>query len=148
MQDLRLLYESILSGDAKQVRKITEEAIAERIDPQKLVDEYMITAMDEIGRQFEASECFVPELLISARAMKAGLEVVRPLLAARGSKPVGCVVIGTVKGDLHDIGKNLVAAMLEGGGFEVVDLGVESGRHSRGSAGDSRRSSPNAGVCR
>jgi len=84
----------------------------------------MIPAMNEVGRRFECSEYFVPELLISARAMKAALELVRPLMMARGDKPLGCVAIGTVKGDLHDIGKNLVAAMLEGGGFEVIDLGV------------------------
>ena len=80
--------------------------------------------MDEVGRRFQCSEYFVPELLISARAMKAALELVRPLMTARGDKPLGRVAIGTVKGDLHDIGKNLVAAMLEGGGFEVIDLGV------------------------
>ena len=84
----------------------------------------MMPAMDEVGRRFECSEFFVPELLLSARAMKGALELVRPLLARRGDKPVGRVVVGTVRGDLHDIGKNLVAAMLEGGGFEVIDLGV------------------------
>jgi len=84
----------------------------------------MVPAMDEVGRRFECNEYFVPELLISARAMKAALELIRPLLIARGDEPAGRVAIGTVKGDLHDIGKNLVAAMLEGGGFEVIDLGV------------------------
>jgi len=84
----------------------------------------MIPAMDEVGRRFECSEYFVPELLISARAMKAALELIRPLLTARGDQPAGRVAIGTVKGDLHDIGKNLVASLLEGGGFEVIDLGV------------------------
>jgi len=81
--------------------------------------------MDEVGRLFEANEYFVPELLISARAMKGALEIVSPLLKASGAQPAGKVVIGTVRGDLHDIGKNLVAAMLEGGGFEIVDLGVD-----------------------
>ena len=81
--------------------------------------------MDEVGRRFECEEYFVPELLLSARAMKGSMEIVRPLLAARGAEPVGRVVIGTVKGDLHDIGKNLVASMLEGGGFEVIDLGAD-----------------------
>jgi len=80
--------------------------------------------MDEVGRRFECSEYFVPELLISARAMKGALELIRPLLTARGDQPVGRVAIGTVRGDLHDIGKNLVASLLEGGGFEVIDLGV------------------------
>jgi len=84
----------------------------------------MIPAMDEVGRRFECNEYFVPELLISARAMKGALELVRPILTARGDEPLGRVAIGTVKGDLHDIGKNLVASLLEGGGFEVIDLGV------------------------
>jgi len=88
------------------------------------VQEYMMPAMDEVGRRFECNEYFVPELLLAARAMKAALELLRPLLAARGNQPVGRVAIGTVKGDLHDIGKNLVASMLEGGGYEVIDLGV------------------------
>jgi 5-methyltetrahydrofolate--homocysteine methyltransferase len=94
------------------------------VDPLKLVNEYMVPAMDEVGRRFEANEYFVPELLIAARAMKASLELIRPLLTARGDQPAGRVAIGTVKGDLHDIGKNLVASLLEGGGFEVIDLGV------------------------
>jgi 5-methyltetrahydrofolate--homocysteine methyltransferase len=81
--------------------------------------------MDEVGRLYECEEYFVPELLLAARAMKASLELIRPLLVARGTEPIGRVVIGTVKGDLHDIGKNLVASMLEGAGFEVIDLGVD-----------------------
>jgi len=104
---------------------ITQEALAAKVDPQELVTNYMIPAMDEVGRRFESGDCFVPELLISARAMKASLALIRPLLAAQGAKPVGRVIIGTVKGDLHDIGKNLVSSMLEGAGFEVVDLGVD-----------------------
>lgn len=124
MQDLKLLYNAVLAGDAKTARSITESALAEGIEPLKLVHEFMIPAMDEVGRRFECNEYFVPELLISARAMKASLELIRPLLIAQGAEPLGCVVIGTVKGDLHDIGKNLVAAMLEGGGFDVIDLGV------------------------
>ncbi len=124
MQDLKALYQAVLAGDAKTTRELTEKALAEGIDPLKLVNDHMVPAMDEVGRRFECNEYFVPELLISARAMKAALELIRPLLTARGDEPVGRVVIGTVKGDLHDIGKNLVAAMLEGGGFEVIDLGV------------------------
>ena len=87
----------------------------------KLVQEYMMPAMAEVGRRFECNEYFVPELLLAARAMKAALELIRPLLVASGAKPAARVAIGTVKGDLHDIGKNLVMAMLEGGGYEVVD---------------------------
>jgi corrinoid protein of di/trimethylamine methyltransferase len=125
MRDLKLLYTAVLEGDAPTAKSITEEALKAGVNPQKLVSEYMIPAMDEAGRRFECNDYFVPELLIAARAMKASLELIRPLLALQGAQPTGRVVIGTVKGDLHDIGKNLVAAMLEGGGFEVVDLGVD-----------------------
>lgn len=125
MQDPKLLFTAVLEGDAITSKRVTEEALAAGVDPQKLVSDYMIPAMDEAGRRFECNDYFVPELLIAARAMKASLELIRPLLTARGDQPAGRVAIGTVKGDLHDIGKNLVAAMLEGGGFEVVDLGVD-----------------------
>jgi 5-methyltetrahydrofolate--homocysteine methyltransferase len=125
MPDLNKLSEAILKGDAKNAEAITKEAIEAKVDPQELVNKYMIPAMDEVGRRFEADELFVPELLVTARAMKKALEVVKPLLAAQGAKPVGKVVVGTVKGDLHDIGKNLVASMLEGAGFEVIDVGVD-----------------------
>lgn len=119
------LYEAILTGDAKKSVEITQAALLAGVDPQHLVNEQMIPAMDEAGRRFEIHEYFVPELLIAARAMKGALVLIRPLLAKQGVQPVGRVVIGTVKGDLHDIGKGLVASMLEGGGFEVVDLGVD-----------------------
>jgi corrinoid protein of di/trimethylamine methyltransferase len=124
MPDLKQLYDSVVSGDAKATQALTKQALADGVDPLKLVNEYMVPAMDEVGRRFEANEYFVPELLISARAMKAALELIRPLLTARGDQPLGRVAIGTVKGDLHDIGKNLVGSLLEGGGFEVIDLGV------------------------
>lgn len=123
--DLTKLYEAILTGNATAAREITEQALAAGVDPQQLVTEQMIPAMDEVGNRFECNEFYVPELLIAARAMKSALELLRPLLAEQGVEPVGRVVIGTVKGDLHDIGKGLVASMLEGGGFEVVDLGVD-----------------------
>jgi len=124
MQDLKPLFDAVVTGDAKAVRSLTEQALAAGVDPLELVNEFMVPAMDEVGRRFECSEYFVPELLLSARAMKSVLELIRPLLAKSGAQPVARVVIGTVKGDLHDIGKNLVAAMFEGGGFEVIDLGV------------------------
>ena len=124
MLDLKQLYDSVVSGNAKATQSITQQALADGVDPLKLVNEYMVPAMDEVGRRFEANEYFVPELLISARAMKAALEIIRPLLTARGDQPLGRVALGTVKGDLHDIGKNLVGSLLEGGGFEVIDLGV------------------------
>ena len=124
MQNLDSLHAAVLNGDARTAKAVTQEALAEGVEPLKLVQDYMMPAMAEVGRRFESNEYFVPELLISARAMKAALELIRPLLIASGSEPVGRVALGTVKGDLHDIGKNLVGAMLEGGGFEVLDLGV------------------------
>ena len=124
MPDLKQLYDAVVNGDAKTSQTITQQALAEGVDPLKLVNEFMVPAMDEVGRRFEANEYFVPELLIAARAMKASLDIIRPLLTERGDQPAGRVAIGTVKGDLHDIGKNLVASLLEGGGFEVFDLGV------------------------
>ncbi|MCS6777378.1 MAG: corrinoid protein [Chloroherpetonaceae bacterium] len=125
MTDIQALYTAVLEGDAPATRELVRQALQEGVDPQKLLDETLIPAMDEVGRRFETNEYFVPELLVAARAMKGALELIRPLLAVRGAEPAGKVVIGTVRGDLHDIGKNLVAAMLEGGGFEVIDLGVD-----------------------
>ncbi len=125
MADLSRLYDAVVNGDTKTAVAVTQEALAENADPMELVTRYMIPAMNEVGRRFEAEEYFVPELLLSARAMKSAMELIRPLLTARGAQPVGRVVIGTVKGDLHDIGKNLVASMLEGGGFQVIDLGAD-----------------------
>jgi corrinoid protein of di/trimethylamine methyltransferase len=123
--DVSALYEAVLTGDAPTAVEVTRAALAAGHDPQQLVTEQMIPAMDEVGRRFENNEYFVPELLIAARAMKGSLELLRPILAERGVEPIARVVIGTVKGDLHDIGKGLVASMLEGGGFEVTDLGVD-----------------------
>jgi 5-methyltetrahydrofolate--homocysteine methyltransferase len=123
--DLKVLHDAILTGNAQTAVETTRAALAEGVDPQELVTKHMIPAMDEVGRRFEAEEYFLPELLIAARAMKGALGLVRPLLAQRGVEPTGRVVIGTVKGDMHDIGKSLVASMLEGGGFLVTDLGVD-----------------------
>lgn len=125
MAELNKLYDAILNGDLKSAVAVTKQALQDGEDPLELVSASMIPAMDEVGRLFQCEEYFVPELLISARAMKGALELIRPLLAERGAEPAGRVVIGTVKGDLHDIGKNLVASLLEGGGFEVVDLGTD-----------------------
>jgi len=125
MSDYMELYDAILTGNAKRAEEVTKAALAAKVDPTELVRKYMIPAMDEVGKRFECSEYFVPELLIAARAMKTSLELITPLLAEAGAEPVGRVVIGTVQGDLHDIGKNLVASMLEGGGFQVIDLGVD-----------------------
>lgn len=123
--ELKQLYDAVLTGNAKLAKAVTEKAIADKVNPQELVTKYMVPAMDEVGQRFEKNEYFVPELLISARAMKTALQLITPLLKAQGAQPAGRVAIGTVKGDLHDIGKNLVAAMLEGGGFEIIDLGVD-----------------------
>lgn len=125
MAEIEKLYDAILNGAHKDAAALTRDALAAGANPEELIGRYMIPAMAEAGKRFECEEYFVPELLLAARAMKAALELLRPLLAQRGAKPAGRVVIGTVKGDLHDIGKNLVGAMLEGGGFEVIDLGAD-----------------------
>jgi 5-methyltetrahydrofolate--homocysteine methyltransferase len=125
MSDLEKLHEAVIGGDWKTAAAATEAALAAGVAPLAIVSGCLVPAMDEVGRLFECEEYFVPEMLLSARAMKASMAIVRPLLAAAGAEPVGSVVIGTVKGDLHDIGKNLVASMLEGGGFEVIDLGAD-----------------------
>jgi len=125
MTDLSKMRDALLSGDANTVVSLTNAALAEGVSPSELVNKHMVPALDEAGSKFEANEIFVPELLLIARAMKAGLQIIRPLLAQSGAEPVGRVAIGTVKGDLHDIGKNLVCMMLEGAGFEIVDLGVD-----------------------
>ncbi len=125
MSDYKELYDAILTGNAKKAEEVTKAALEAKADPTELVKKYMVPAMDEVGKRFECNEYFVPELLIAARAMKTSLEILTPSLAEAGAEPVGRVVIGTVQGDLHDIGKNLVASMLEGGGFQVIDLGVD-----------------------
>jgi 5-methyltetrahydrofolate--homocysteine methyltransferase len=125
MPDLSKLHDAILNGDDKVAFQLTKEALDESADPSALINRWMIPAMDEIGKRFEAQECFIPEVMLAARAMKVALELLRPLLAASGAQPAGRVVIGTVKGDLHDIGKNMVGSMLEGAGFDVFDLGID-----------------------
>lgn len=119
------LYDAILNGDAKKAYAATEAALAAGALPMEIITESMVPAMDEVGRLFEAEEYFVPELLLAARAMRGALGLLRPLMVASGQKLSTRVVIGTVKGDLHDIGKNIVASMLEGSGFEVIDLGAD-----------------------
>lgn len=125
MINLNELYEAILGGKLEQAQAVTQQAIAEGIEPQSIINDYMVKGMEEIGARFEAGKAFVPNLLMSARAMKGCLELLKPLLKGDSSTSAGRVVIGTVKGDLHDIGKNLVASMLEGCGFEVINLGVD-----------------------
>ena len=119
------LAQGIIDGDLDSVLGEVQRCLAENVSPQSIMDADLIPAMQEVGRLFEEGEYFVPELMISARAMQAAMKILNPLLTNSGVQKIGRVVIGTVKGDFHDIGKNLVAAMLEGGGFEVVDLGVD-----------------------
>jgi 5-methyltetrahydrofolate--homocysteine methyltransferase len=119
------IFAAILEGDMRSVREKTQAAIDVNTPADQILNQDLIPAMAEVGRLFEEGEFFVPEMLISARAMQAGLNLLKPLLVDSGVEPVGKVAIGTVKGDLHDIGKNLVAMMLEGAGFEVIDLGTD-----------------------
>ena len=120
------IYQAVIAGKKEIVSEQVEAALNAGVEPQKLLYEAMIPAMQEVGDRFERHEFYVPEMLIAARAMKAGLEILRPQLAEQGVKAVGKVVLGTVKGDLHEIGKNLVGIMLEGAGFQVIDLGVDA----------------------
>ena len=122
---LKPIYQGIIDGKMEIVEENTRQGLDEGVGPDVILNEALIPAMAEVGRRFEIGEYFVPEMLIAARAMKAGMAMIKPLLVEKDIKPVGTVAIGTVKGDLHDIGKNLVAMMLEGAGFEIVDLGVD-----------------------
>lgn len=124
MTDFETLKTAVMKGRRNDVAAIVQTAINEQEDLNLLLDKGMIPAMREIGEKFSRNEAYVPELLIAARAMQAGLTLIEPLLAATGRQPLGKVAVGTVKGDLHDIGKNLVAIMLKGAGYEVIDLGV------------------------
>jgi len=124
---LKPIYQGIIDGDMNTVQEKTQEGIDGDVGPEVILNEALIPAMAEVGRRFEVGEYFVPEMLIAARAMKAGMAILKPKLIEKDIKPVGKVLIGTVKGDLHDIGKNLVAMMLEGAGFEIQDAGVDVG---------------------
>ncbi len=113
----------VIEGDSRQTPALVQQGLAEGLSPKELLDNGLIVGMGEVGARFKRGDMFVPEVLMSAEAMQAGLQVLRPLLAASGAKLIGKVILGTVKGDLHDIGKNLVGMMCEGSGFEVIDLG-------------------------
>lgn len=119
------LRQSVIDGEMDLTQELVEKALAEKIPAEQILKDGLISAMEEVGRRFECSEFYVPEMLISARAMKRGLALLRPYLTAANVEAVGKVIIGTVQGDLHDIGKNLVGMMLEGAGFDVVDLGAD-----------------------
>jgi methylmalonyl-CoA mutase cobalamin-binding domain/chain len=121
---LQTLYEETLVGNAPVVKAAVEDGLETGLDPEKMLYDALIPSLEEVGARFERGDYFVPEMLIAARAMQGALDILRPLLAATGAKPVGRFLMGTVKGDVHDIGKNLCNIMLEGAGFTVVDLGV------------------------
>ena len=125
MVNLDVISEVLQRGDAEKVGELVKKALEENFAPKKILEDGLIKGMDIIGAKFKRNEVYVPEVLIAARAMRVGMEVLRPKLTETGVKSIGKVIIGTVKGDLHDIGKNLVKMMLEGAGFEVVDLGVD-----------------------
>lgn len=119
------LQQSVIDGDMKRTQELVRRTLADNVPPEQILKDGLISAMEEVGRRFECNEFYVPEMLVSARAMKSGLELLRPHLIAANIKALGKVVVGTVQGDLHDIGKNLVGMMLEGAGLEVVDLGTD-----------------------
>jgi len=123
--DLKEIADNLIKGKAPEVKELVQKAIDEGEDVEKVLNEGLVAGMSVVGAKFKANEFYVPEVLIAARAMKAGMGILRPILAEKNIKGIGTVVLGTVRGDLHDIGKNLVAMMLEGAGFEVIDLGVD-----------------------
>lgn len=124
-ETLAIIFQKVLEGDQNGVIAGVKAALKENVSSSEILDGALVPAMAEVGDLFEAGEYYVPEMLIAARAMSVGMEIIRPLLIQSGVKMVGKVALGTVKGDLHDIGKNLVGMMLEGAGFEILDLGVD-----------------------
>jgi 5-methyltetrahydrofolate--homocysteine methyltransferase len=125
MADLQALAEAIINGRRDEAVELTQGAIGEGVGAEAILNDGLVAGMNVVGERFKNNEFYVPEVLIAARAMKASMELIRPMLAESGVEPAGRFAIGTVKGDLHDIGKNLVAMMMEGAGFEVIDLGVD-----------------------
>ena len=125
MELIQEIYEYLQLGKAKKVKALVQEALAENLDPKVILDEGLLAAMMDLGLKFKNNEVFVAEVLVAANAMHAGMNVLEPRLSAVGAEPVGRAVVGTVQGDLHDIGKNLVIMMLKGAGIETYDLGVD-----------------------
>jgi 5-methyltetrahydrofolate--homocysteine methyltransferase len=123
MESIGMLRDAVIAGNIAETKQLTENALKAGLDPGKILDDALISGMDEIGELFKSNEIYVPEVLLAAKSMQQAMQVLKPLLVKEGIKPRGKVVVGTVRGDLHDIGKNLVAMMLEGAGFEIVDLG-------------------------
>lgn len=125
MEEMNPLSQAIVAGNLEQTQQLVRQALAEGMDTQTLINDYLTTGMAEIGQRFQDRKAFVPNLLMSARAMKGALEILKPYMTEETETRQGTIVIGTVKGDLHDIGKNLVASMFEGCGFKVVNLGID-----------------------
>jgi 5-methyltetrahydrofolate--homocysteine methyltransferase len=125
MADLKALAEAVIKGDQSTAVQITKDALEEGTSSESVLNDGLIAGMDVVGARFKKNEIYIPEVLIAARAMKMAMEILEPELVKAGVKPIGKCIIGTVQGDLHDIGKNLVAMMLKGAGFEVIDLGVD-----------------------
>lgn len=125
MNELKEIGENLINGQAPKVRELTQAALDKGIEIEKILNEGLIAGMMEVGERFKREEIYLPEVLFAARAMKAGMEVLEPLLLSAGAQPRGKIILGTVKGDVHDVGKNLVGIMLKGAGFEVIDLGVD-----------------------
>ncbi len=125
--DLSALANAVIKGDSEEVKKLTKSALDETIDLNEIINNGLIAGMNVIGERFKNNEIFIPEVMISARAMQVGMNILKPLFTSQGIEPKGVVVIATVKGDVHDIGKNLVAMMFESAGFKVVDLGIDMG---------------------
>ncbi len=126
MADLQALADALIKGDRNKVVELTKKAIEENVPPKQILEQGLIAGMAVVGKRFKANEVYVPEVLIAARAMKGGMEILQPALVKAGVEPLATVVLGTVKGDLHDIGKNLVGMMLTGGGLKVVDIGTDA----------------------
>lgn len=125
MVELKELQEALFRGDILKVKKITQRALWEKIEPKEILEQGLIKGMKVVGIKFKDNEIFLPEVLLASQAMYGGLELLQPRLIESGVRAIGKVIIGTARGDLHDIGKNLVAMMLRGGGFEVIDLGID-----------------------
>lgn len=125
MVDLNQIAQSVISGQAAKVKELVQQALNEGINCKDILNNGLIAGMNVVGDKFKKNEFYIPEVLIAARAMKQGMEILKPVLSTSNVKAIGKIVIGTVKGDLHDIGKNLVSMMMEGAGFEVIDLGID-----------------------
>ena len=124
-QLLETLGQNLIQGNREEVQRLTHEALVLNLSPADILNKGLLPAMDIVGKKFREFEFFLPEVLVAARAMKAGMEILQTLLTQTGVKPIGKIILGTVRGDLHDIGKNLVGMMLQGAGFEVIDLGID-----------------------